>query len=139
MDWRIFAKGRAREYPSWCYAVACVSDVCLRFLWTFTLFPTTANPYFHATFTYFNSAVFMAFVEIAELLRRAIWAVFRVENAHVARKDEFRSYEYVPLFYEHTTLVEQQTKSQKPTSMILETVSIFILVVVIAVIIILTS
>ena len=81
----------------------------------------------------------MAFVELAELLRRAIWAIFRVENAHVSRKDEFRSYEYVPLFYEHTTLVEQQTKSQKPTSMILETVSIFILVVVITVVIVLTS
>ncbi len=81
----------------------------------------------------------MAFVEIGELLRRAIWAIFRVENAHVSRKDEFRSYEYVPLFYEHTSLIEEQTKSNKPKSMILETVSIFLLVLIITVVIILTS
>ena len=78
-------------------------------------------------------------MEVAELFRRAMWAIFRVEHAHVSRKDEFRSYEYVPLFYEHTTLTEEHTKSNKPTSMILETVSIFVLVVIITVVIVLTS
>ena len=106
---------------------------------SYSLFPTTANPYFHERLSDEKAAYFLAFVEVAELLRRAVWAIFRVEHAHVSRKDEFRSYEYVPLFYEHTTLTEQHTKANKPTSMILETVAIFLIVVVITVVIVLTS
>merc|ERR1712154_232752 len=109
---------------------AMVTDILLRWAWTFTLFPTTANPYFHERLSDEKAAYFLAFVEVAELLRRAVWAIFRVENAHVSRKDEFRSYEYVPLFYEHTSLIEAQSKANKPTSMILETVSIFFVVLV---------
>ena len=97
------------------------------------------NPYFHTTFKYVTAAAFLAFIEIAELLRRAIWAIFRVENAHVSRKDEFRSYEYVPLFYEHTSLIEEQRKANKPTSMIVETITIFLLVLVVTIVIVLTS
>merc|ERR1712154_31761 len=118
---------------------AMVTDILLRWAWTFTLFPTTANPYFHERLSDEKAAYFLAFVEVAELLRRAVWAIFRVEHAHVSRKDEFRSYEYVPLFYEHTTLTEQHTKANKPTSMILETIAIFLLVVIITVVIVLTS
>ncbi len=83
MDWRLFKRGRVKEYPHWWYWTAMALDVCLRYLWTFTLFPTTANPYFKPdeSYAFFNAAYFMAFVEIAELLRRAIWAIFRVENA----------------------------------------------------------
>ncbi len=141
MDWTLFKKNRSKEYPKWWYWTAMGLDIVLRYLWTFTLFPTSANPYFHgsASFTFLDAAYFMAFIEIAELFRRAVWAIFRVENAHVSRKDEFRSYEYVPLFYEHTTLIEEQTKANKPTSMILETISIFLLVLVITIIIVLTS
>eukprot|EP00484_Ammonia_sp_Unknown_P030125 CAMPEP_0197028228 /NCGR_PEP_ID=MMETSP1384-20130603/7963_1 /TAXON_ID=29189 /ORGANISM="Ammonia sp." /LENGTH=265 /DNA_ID=CAMNT_0042457195 /DNA_START=328 /DNA_END=1125 /DNA_ORIENTATION=- len=139
MDWSIFKKERGKEYPKWWYLLAVLVDVCLRYLWTFTLFPTTANPYFHQHFTYFTAAYFMAVIEVAELLRRAIWAIFRVENAHVSTKDEFRSYEYVPLFYEHTSLIEQHRKEQKPTSMIVETITIFLLVLVVLIVIVLTS
>lgn len=139
MDWALFKRNRVKEYPKYWYLVALCIDVMLRYLWTFTLFPTSANPYFHQHFGVMNTTLFMAFIEIAELMRRAIWAIFRVENAHVSRKDAFRSYEYVPLFYEHTSLIEEQKKSNKPTSMILETVSIFLVVLVVTVIIVLTS
>eukprot|EP01083_Nonionella_stella_P181242 648483_1 len=139
MDWAAFKHNRIKEYPKYWYIIAIVLDVALRYLWTFTLFPTTANPYFHSSFTFFNAAGFMAFIECAELFRRAVWAVFRVENAHVSRKDEFRSYEYVPLFYEHTSLTEQQTKTNKPTSMLLETFAIFVVVLIITVVIVLTK
>ena len=139
MDWSLFKKNRSKEYPKYWYMLALIADICLRYLWTFTLFPNRANPYFHTDNHIISSAAFLAFVEIAELLRRAIWAIFRVENAHVSRKDEFRSYEYVPLFYEHTSLIEQQRKSNKPTSMIVETITIFLLVLVVTIVIVLTS
>merc|ERR1712204_126441 len=135
MDWRLFVSNRAKEYPKYWYAIAIVCDVSLRFLWTFTLFPSSANPYFHQHLGIMNTNLFMAAIEVAELLRRAIWAIFRVENAHVSRKDAFRSYEYVPLFYEHTSLIDSTTekKQNKPTSMILETISIFLVVLVVTI------
>lgn len=128
--------GRVLDYPFPWYVIAMIIDINLRFLWTFTLFPTTANPYFS---TEINPSYFLLFIEIAELCRRGSWAIFRVERSHVSRKDEFRSYEYVPLFYEHTTLVEQQQQQNKPASMLMEILAIFILVVIVVIILIATD
>lgn len=38
--------------------------------------------------------IFVTIVELLELMRRCIWGLFRVENAHVSRKGEFRDFEF---------------------------------------------
>ena len=84
--------GRFLEYPALWYFIAIPADLVLRFSWTFTLTPTVLNPYFQNSKLVTN-LVFVGIVELLELTRRGMWAIFRVENAHVSRRDEFRSYD----------------------------------------------
>ena len=62
------------------YYAAIVIDFVLRFLWTLTLVPYTHNVKFQDTPIY---DVIDNFLGPIEILRRSMWAVFRVENEHL--------------------------------------------------------
>ena len=119
MDWNISCfsfKNRAKSYPVYWYYIAIINDVILRFFWTFTLFPSDANPYFNEGAIKIN--YFLSFVFIAEVFRRCVWSLFRVEKAHIAQKDEFRKYEYIPLYFENNTLQNSSKDGNKKIKMI---------------------
>jgi len=82
-------------YPICWYYLAIGLDLVLRFLWVFTLMPTTANPYYIET----NDIWFVAIIACTELTRRAMWALFRVENAQISNKSEFLDFLYVPMLF----------------------------------------
>lgn len=82
-------------YPVWWYYLAIILDLVLRFLWIFTLMPTTANPYYIET----DDVWFVAIITCTELTRRAMWALFRVENAQISNKSEFLDFVYVPILF----------------------------------------
>merc|ERR1712130_459036 len=87
----------------------------------------------------FHVNAFIIFANVGEIFRRAVWAIIRVENAHIGKEDEFKSYEYVPAFYEnHTLIQDQQKKKTKPLSMYIEVTAMFLLLVVAAVFIVFT-
>jgi len=123
--------GRMIEYPAIYYGFAIIIDLVLRFSWSFTLVSTTINPYFSNNI---SEVWFVSYIEIAELVRRAIWSTIRVENAHLSRKDEFRSYDYVPLLYEQMTLVENYSPPRSK-SIIMEIMCLTMLVVIITIVI----
>ena len=73
----------------WIYAVAAVCDVVLRFVWTLSLVPLASNPFFVSAVgddVYQN--LLMPLLVGLEIIRRMVWACFRVENEHVGHVDE---------------------------------------------------
>eukprot|EP01083_Nonionella_stella_P043779 118156_1 len=145
MDWNLCPwKQRIKQYPIHWYYLAIIVDVILRFSWTFTLFPSHANPFFYYASVWEPLAVelFMWVIYALEVFRRCVWAVFRVEKAHNGQKEEFRTYEYVPVFFENTTLIQEKAEKQNkssPLTMRKEVIAMCFLLVVIAVIISITG
>eukprot|EP01084_Bolivina_argentea_P249721 418177_1 len=153
MDWNCFPwNKRLKLYPIWWYYCAIIIDCILRFFWIFTLFPDVSDwPYFtqHSPLKYplniISLNIFLVFIEIVEIFRRALWSVFRVEKAHINVQEEFKVYEYVPLFYENNTLIdnaiitdnynENNSKSNKSKSKIVLLIIIIVIVSIIMLII----
>ena len=74
----------------WVYYVAITSDVILRQQWIlFAIF--THNLQYSATISFF--------VGLAEVLRRGMWSLIRVENEHCNNVGKFRAYRDIPLPY----------------------------------------
>ncbi len=82
MDWGLLRSNKPGHrflrdtimYPAWCYYVAAVIDLFLRFAWIISLLPMAV---LHELWgEYFQ--VFLA--DILEWFRRSVWAIFRVEN-----------------------------------------------------------
>eukprot|EP01083_Nonionella_stella_P156344 506224_1 len=142
MDWNLCPwKQRIKQYPIYWYYLAIIVDVILRFSWTFTLFPSHANPFFYFAAVWEPLAVelFMWGIYALEVFRRCVWAVFRVEKAHNGQKEEFRTYEYVPVFFEGNTLIKEKQNKSSPLTMRKEVIAMALLLVVIAVIISITG
>ncbi|KAI1098415.1 EXS-domain-containing protein [Jackrogersella minutella] len=85
----------------WLYYVIMVIDPILRFSWIF-----------YAIFTHDkqHSTLVSFFVALAEVTRRGMWALFRVENEHCANVAQYKASRDVPLPYHlhtHEPLVER--------------------------------
>jgi xenotropic and polytropic retrovirus receptor 1 len=74
----------------WMYYVAMVLDPILRFQWIF--YAIYADDVQHSTLVSF-------FVALAEVFRRAMWTLFRVENEHCNNVGRFRASRDIPLPY----------------------------------------
>ena len=85
-----FLRDRLGYRQPWVYYVAIVSDVLLRQTWIF-----------YAIFTedVQHSALLSFFVGLAEVLRRGMWSLFRVENEHCNNVGKFRASRDIPLPY----------------------------------------
>ncbi|KAI9682550.1 MAG: hypothetical protein M1829_000343 [Trizodia sp. TS-e1964] len=99
MDWSLgnpFAKNRflrpvlGFKMP-WIYYAATIIDPILRFNWI--LYAVFSHDLQH-------SALLSFFVSFSEILRRAMWTLFRVENEHCTNVGRFRASRDVPLPYE---------------------------------------
>ena len=109
MDWSLgnpyarhpFLRDNLAYRRIWIYYVAIVLDPVLRFQWIF--YAVYAHDLQHSTLVSF-------FVGLAEVFRRAMWMVFRVENEHCNNVGRFRASRDIPLPY---ALPESPKKSQE--------------------------
>mmetsp|Transcript_3784 Transcript_3784/g.12628 ORF Transcript_3784/g.12628 Transcript_3784/m.12628 type:complete len:689 (-) Transcript_3784:201-2267(-) len=96
------------------YCVAIVLDLFLRFLWTTTLIPSERMLEQMPTFI----AAVSPFTAAAEVFRRAMWSVLRVESEHL-HTEGFRRVALVPLHFDvgrsrrdKPSMQEQQLRSK---------------------------
>ena len=82
----------------WMYYTIMVLDPILRFSWIF-----------YAIFTHNtqHSTVVSFFVAFAEVTRRGMWVLFRVENEHCANVAQYRASRDVPLPYQLEPIVQR--------------------------------
>src|SRR5262249_46157995 len=75
----------------WVYYVGMLADVTLRQQWIFyAIFTEDAQ----------HSAVVSFLVSLAEVVRRGLWSLFRVENEHCNNVGKFRASRDIPLPYD---------------------------------------
>lgn len=106
MDWSLMQnKYLLRDdliYPIWFYYFSIITDVILRFQWIFyALFSRQIQ----------QSAVTSFCVAIAEILRRFIWLIIRLENEHITNIHLYRAFREAPLPY---TTIERRPSSNHP-------------------------
>jgi len=94
MDWSLVQnKQLLRDdltYHKWFYYFAMISDLILRFQWVFyALFSRQVQ----------QSAVTSFCIAVAEILRRFIWLIIRMENEHVTNRQLYRASRELPLPY----------------------------------------
>ncbi|KAI0835284.1 EXS-domain-containing protein [Hypoxylon sp. FL0890] len=91
----------------WLYYVIMVLDPILRFNWIF--YAIFAHNKQHSTFVSF-------LVALAEVTRRGMWALFRVENEHCGNVAQYKASRDVPLPYplhHHEPLVERVSTDEE--------------------------
>ncbi|KAF4120590.1 hypothetical protein GMORB2_3028 [Geosmithia morbida] len=91
----------------WPYYVAIVVDPILRFSWIF-----------YAIFTHDSqhSTIVSFLVGLAEIFRRGLWALFRVENEHCGNVSQYKASRDIPLPYRMEPLLSGGSTSPKPSS-----------------------
>jgi xenotropic and polytropic retrovirus receptor 1 len=91
----------------WWYYVAMVVDPLLRFTWVFYAI------FGHETQ---HSTVVSFIIALAEVVRRGLWAVFRVENEHCTNVGRFRASRDIPLPYSLETSPKESEELTRPAS-----------------------
>eukprot|EP01029_Cantina_marsupialis_P022720 TRINITY_DN5563_c0_g1_i1.p1 TRINITY_DN5563_c0_g1~~TRINITY_DN5563_c0_g1_i1.p1 ORF type:complete len:662 (-),score=133.52 TRINITY_DN5563_c0_g1_i1:326-2311(-) len=95
-----------RKWPYWC---AIVVDLFLRFLWTTSLIPiASSNPLSSTLGNYLSP-----FLASAEIFRRCMWSIFRVENEHISNSSGYRRENFVPLHFEPEESEEDRIIKEK--------------------------
>ena len=88
------------------YYAAVGVDIVLRFAWTATLVPhwfqMGASEGASETKSAFLNFGLLPIVIVAELWRRAMWAIFRLESEHLHNTEGFRRVAVVPLHFDHS-------------------------------------
>lgn len=87
----------------WPYYAIMVVDPILRFSWIF--YAIFAHDTQHSTIVSF-------LVSLLEVLRRGIWALFRVENEHCANVSQYKASRDVPLPYRIEPLMHHTTSAE---------------------------
>ena len=70
----------------WVYLLVCTVNLCLRFVWALSLFGVATSP---------GGGMF--FLEAVEILRRTVWAVFRIEWEVIVKVGSANAYANIPL------------------------------------------
>jgi len=87
----------------WAYYFAMVADVVLRQQWIcYAIFTSDLQ----------HSAIMSFIVSLAEVLRRGMWSLFRVENEHCNNVDKFRASREITLPYEIALSPEELQKAK---------------------------
>lgn len=112
------------------YYLAIVSDLVLRFFWTYTLIPGTEN-----IFDVSVGLVLSPFAAVAEILRRTMWSVLRLENEHLNNTSGYRKITHIPLHFDapsHSVKVNDDQANASKRLVFIE-VSIYVSVVVVVI------
>lgn len=91
----------------WPYYGIMVLDPIIRFAWIF-----------YAIFTYDaqHSTLVSFLVSLFEVIRRGLWAIFRVENEHCANVSQYKASRDVPLPYRIEPLMDRASAETSPTN-----------------------
>lgn len=89
----------------WPYYVIMVLDPILRFAWVF--YPIFTHDTQHSTTISFV-------VSLLEIIRRGMWALFRVENEHCANVSQYKASRDVPLPYRIEPLMDRASAESSP-------------------------
>lgn len=98
MDWSLgnffsknkFLRGHLAYHRKWVYYAAILENTILRHQWiVYAIFTEDAQ----------HSSAASFFVALAEVIRRGIWTLFRVENEHTNNVKRFRASRDIPLPY----------------------------------------
>lgn len=91
----------------WPYYFIIIIDPILRFAWIF-----------YAIFTHNSqhSTIVSFMVSFAEVLRRGMWALFRVENEHCGNVSQYKASRDVPLPYRIEPLMDRASISERPAT-----------------------
>eukprot|EP00128_Syssomonas_multiformis_P001712 Colp12_sorted_trinity150504_noHs@20065 len=100
MDWGLFSSNTNKSpllrrellYPPWFYYSCVVGDILFRLLWILTTSPQQFG-------ISLQSDVFVSVIALAELFRRFVWNMVRVENEYLNDCGNFRADVNVPLPY----------------------------------------
>jgi len=127
MDWGLFPDfptscrliRQKKMYPNIVYRAFTVADIAGRMTWAFNLMPMSA--FLVRTFgERFRLAgeIFVLFVVSAEIVRRGLWTVIRIEHEHVANFSKYREQLWLPLLTDtpaeyHAQLQRSQTTTPK--------------------------
>lgn len=89
----------------WPYYFILIVDPILRFNWIF-----------YAIFTHGtqHSTIFSFIVSLLEIVRRGMWALFRVENEHCANVSQYKASRDVPLPYRIEPLMDRASAETSP-------------------------
>jgi hypothetical protein len=140
MDWKLgdcAAHGLRprRMFPGTAiYYVAVVVDFVLRFAWTATLVPHWFSSFgdsdgLHGVPTWVPQAL-LPLVAAGEILRRTMWAIFRLETEHLHNTEGFRRVDLIPLHFDHAPEEQQsETKERRPATGMLIELLFYVLVV----------
>jgi len=79
------------KFPKNFYYFSMVTNLLLRFSWTFTLIPVR---HFPKSFVDFDGLFFM--LALGELYRRTQWSLFRVENENINNFEKYRAIMEIP-------------------------------------------
>ncbi|RDA90737.1 hypothetical protein CP533_4051 [Ophiocordyceps camponoti-saundersi (nom. inval.)] len=95
----------------WPYYAVMVLDPVLRFSWIF-----------YAIFTHNtqHSTIVSFLVSLTEVLRRGLWALFRVENEHCANVAQYKASRDVPLPYHIEPLMDRASEDLSPVGQVTE-------------------
>ncbi len=115
MDWSLgnpyakhpFLRDNLAYRRIWPYYLAMILDPILRFQWVF--YALFAHDLQH-------SAVLSFFVALAEVLRRGMWSIFRVENEHCNNVGRFRASRDIPLPYSLPPSPKDSQEEQRPAA-----------------------
>jgi xenotropic and polytropic retrovirus receptor 1 len=91
----------------WVYYAAMILDPPLRFTWLF--YAIFGHETQHSTLASF-------IIALAEVARRGMWAIFRVENEHCANVGRFRASRDVPLPYSLESSPKQSQELPRPAT-----------------------
>lgn len=113
MDWSLgnpyatnrFLRNTLGYRRVWVYYFAMCLDPLLRFTWVLYAIFGHETP---------QSTIVSFIVALAEVARRGIWAIFRVENEHCTNVGRFRASRDVPLPYSLGTPPEESEESERP-------------------------
>ena len=89
----------------WPYYSIMVLDPILRFAWIF--YPIFTHDTQHSTLISF-------LVSLLEIIRRGMWALFRVENEHCANVSQYKASRDVPLPYRIEPLMDHASSESSP-------------------------
>jgi len=139
MDWGLarpkhgFLRSELMFHRRWVYWTAIVVDFVLRFVWTMTLVPFARFQFQNLTILDFVDNFFGPI----EIVRRCMWAAFRVENEHLHSVEGYRKLnDVVPLYFETPLAPGQRPEPEraiKGSRLIVEAVVFVVAVVVLAV------
>jgi xenotropic and polytropic retrovirus receptor 1 len=142
MDWSAFKisepfRLRSRQMlpNSSYYYFAIVADLILRYFWTYTLIPVNDNIHFEA----YLGLYIAPFAAIAEIIRRTMWSVFRLENEHLHNTAGYRKVKHIPLHFDTPLTQSIQADTPKTHWHIAVEASLFVAVVITVLVVAITS